>query len=180
MGLSTVYGIARQSGGTVAIETAVGRGTTLRVFFPIASGPEVSRRTVAPSAPPGGGEQILLVEDDDQVRRAAGRILRRAGYEVLVARHAEEALELAASHDIRLVLTDVILPGLSGNALAERLHGQGLTAGIVFMSGYLDRPAARTAVQSPQNVFVPKPFSPTTLLRAVREGLDRSVSPGSG
>jgi PAS domain S-box-containing protein len=174
LGLSTVYGIARQSGGTVAIETAVGRGTTVRVFFPVAPCSESARRTVVPSAPSGGGERILLVEDDDQVRRAASRILRKAGYEVLVARHAEEALELAMSDTVHVVLTDVILPGLSGDALAKRLLAQGLTPSIVFMSGYLDRPDARTAVQNPHNLFVPKPFSPTTLLRAVREALDRS------
>jgi two-component system cell cycle sensor histidine kinase/response regulator CckA len=172
LGLATVYGIVKQAGGRVSIYSEVGRGTTVRVLLP-AIMPSVGPKVAAP-APivVHHGGVILLVEDEDAVREAARRILQSAGYEVLAAASGEEALALAAARDeaIDLLLSDMVMPGMSGRELARRLAAARPEIRVVYMSGYSDEPIshARNGVAT---TLVQKPFTRDPLLAAVAETL---------
>jgi two-component system, cell cycle sensor histidine kinase and response regulator CckA len=168
LGLATVYGIVTQAGGTVEIHSAPGTGTTVEVLLPA-----TDAALPAEAAPDSNGyeiangETILVVEDEAAVRKLTSRILTRAGYQVLEAPDGQQALVTWDEHGdaIDLLLTDVVMPGMSGRELAERL-------GIepVFMSGYTDDVMLRHGVEGPR--LVQKPFDAQTLLSAVRSALD--------
>jgi two-component system cell cycle sensor histidine kinase/response regulator CckA len=162
LGLSTVYGIVTQSGGFVRIESAPGRGTIVHVLLPAAD----PQQTVAPAPPPSA--TVLLVEDEEAVRQLVRRILEARGYKVLLARHGGEALELIHQRDLRidLLLTDAVMPVLSGPELLRRAIALRPGMKLAIMSGYTDRPAV-TGVP-----FIGKPFTPSELERRVREILD--------
>jgi PAS domain S-box-containing protein len=163
LGLSTVYGIVAQSGGFVRIETAPSRGTLVHVFLPaVDAGEEPARKTPPPTA------TVLLVEDEEAVRQLVRRILEARGYKVLLARHGGEALELIHQTDIpiHLLLTDAVMPVLSGPELLRRAIALRPQMKLAIMSGYTDRPAV-TGVP-----FIGKPFTPAELERRVREILD--------
>lgn len=177
LGLSTVYGIVKQSGGDVYVDSELGRGTTLRVCFPALDGAE-DEPALQPilSDVPRGSETLLLVEDDAILRSLATRILRRFGYEVLAAGGGADALALAA--DLRTaidgVVTDVVMPGMNGPELVERLAQLRPDLKFLFMSGYTDDDVLRRGVFHGDVVFLQKPFTPGELGQKVREMLDRA------
>ena len=176
LGLSTVYGIVKQSGGHVWVYSEVGEGTVFKLYFPKVDSAVAAAAPAEQAAQPaaGGSETILLVEDEDSVRRLARRILHHRGYRVLESRDGKEALELATHHPgkIDLVLTDVIMPEMSGRGLVERLRAVRPTAAVVYMSGYTADDVVRRGLFEPGSKFVQKPFIPDELLNVIREMLD--------
>jgi signal transduction histidine kinase/CheY-like chemotaxis protein len=175
LGLATVYGIARQSGGAIEVESVPGQGTTFRLFLPRV---DPAERPDLPLAPVGdsdtGDETILLLEDETDVREMAERQLTARGYRVLAAAKCGEALELAERHDgpIDLLLTDVILPQMSGPEVAARLSVLRPAAKVLYVSGYTDDALGEHGVLGPGIAFLAKPFTSARLGRKVREVLD--------
>ncbi len=170
LGLSTVYGILKQSGGDVEVESARGRGTTFTLLLPAADG------TAAPAAarvaePAVGHGTVLVVEDSDAVRELVCRTLERAGYGVLAAPNADEAERIFRETAVDLVLTDVVMPRRSGPELAARMTAAKPAQAILFMSGYTEDAAFLRGVLARQLPFIAKPFAPAELLRKVREVL---------
>ena len=177
LGLSTVYGIVRQSGGHIWVYSEEGRGTTFKVYFPRTSTPASPRVEPAPSAPVAPANQtVLLVEDEEAVRQAAVRVLRHLGYHVLAAATAEEARSFAAHHagPIHVMLTDVVMPKVSGPALATELAEVRPQMKVVFMSGYTGNSMSHEAGIQEGALFLDKPFSPATLSAKLREALDQA------
>jgi signal transduction histidine kinase/ActR/RegA family two-component response regulator len=173
LGLSTVYGIIKQSGGTIDLDSIEGVGTTFRISLPAASDEMIPGLMTDPAADlPSGTETILLVEDDADVRSFARRTLEERGYTVLPANGALEALELAASARADVLLSDIVMPELNGPMLAERLRLQRqLPAVVIFMSGYADESLVSMGLNS-GSAFLRKPFTPATLARTVRDAID--------
>ena len=175
LGLSTVYGIVKQSGGSIIVESAPGRGTTFRIYFPRVE-QEVPGPTGAVEAidPVRGRETILLVEDEPAVRGLVHETLRLHGYTVLEARHGIEALLTSAKYvgPIHLLLTDVVMPQMSGPEVAEKILTVRPGIKVLYMSGYPDHPVFDQGGVSRQTGFLPKPFSPHVLAQKVREVLD--------
>jgi len=173
LGLATVYGVVKQSGGFVWAESEPGHGATFHVLFPKVDRSPSELPPPMPRVSTPGGETILLVEDEHLVRRAILRILRGAGYVVLEASRGLEALEHAREHDgaIELLLTDVVMPGLDGRAIADAIAGIRPHARILFMSGYSDDKIVEANVLNPGTPFVGKPFSREALLEAVSDAL---------
>lgn len=172
LGLSTVYGIVRQCDGHVEVETMEGRGSTFRVGIPgVQEWPEAQ---VLDELIPVGSETVLIVEDDLQVTTLVGGILRRFGYHTLLALGAEEALVLSRSHPgpIDLLLTDVIMPGLNGRELANRLLMERPGLKVLFMSGHTDDVVAMAGLPAGTVHVLGKPFTPGRVARRVREVLD--------
>jgi PAS domain S-box-containing protein len=174
LGLSTVYGIVQQHGGYLAVESAVGRGTTFRVYLPRVDAPldAPERERPAPTRLRGSGT-ILLVEDEDDVRDFAREVLKSGGYAVLEARDVADAERMAIvdTRRIDLLLTDVVMPGMSGRELARQLSALRPEMKVLYMSGYTDEAIVHHGVPDPSVVFLPKPFSPAALLQKVRETL---------
>jgi two-component system, cell cycle sensor histidine kinase and response regulator CckA len=174
LGLSTVFGIAQQSGGSVWVYSEPGAGTTFKVYFP-----RVEADLAAASAPSSGpatlrgSETILLVEDQEQVRAVAAGILQRSGYRPIVAQNAGDALLLAEKHRgaIHLLLTDVVMPQISGVELARRIGQLRPELKVLFMSGYTDDSIVRHGVLDSRMAFLQKPFTPESLTRKLREVL---------
>jgi signal transduction histidine kinase len=178
LGLSTVYGIVQQSGGFVSLDSEVGIGTSVRIYWPRASG---SVDLAVPAGEVrGGDETILVVEDEEPIRAVAATILRRAGYRVLEAPGAAPALKLAASHEgpIHLLLTDVVMPMTSGRELWERIRATRAETRVLFMSGYTDDAMLRHGVLNAGIAFLPKPLGGRATLRKVREVLDGETAGG--
>jgi PAS domain S-box-containing protein len=174
LGLASVYGIVTQSGGVVRFETAPGRGTTFEVYLPRAvEEPAETAGSGAGSAP--SGETILLVEDEEAVRHLVRKILEQRGYKVLLARHGGEALEICHRTDvtIHLLLTDAVMPVLSGPELLRRAIALRPDMKLAIMSGYTDRPTV-TGVP-----FIAKPFTPVELDRRIREILSAPTPAGT-
>jgi two-component system cell cycle sensor histidine kinase/response regulator CckA len=175
LGLATVYGIVAQSGGHIVVDSAPGQGTTVTVYLPPARATEAAAPPAATTAlPPRGTETILLVEDDSQVRTLARTMLAACGYTVLVAASGEEALRLAAAYDgpLHLLLTDVVMPGLSGPELAARLVAERPGLPVLYISGYTDDRLERHGLPNATTAFLSKPFTAEALARAVRQVLD--------
>jgi PAS domain S-box-containing protein len=175
LGLSTVYGIVKQSGGSIIVESAPGRGTTFRIYFPRVEqevpGPAGAVEAIDPAR---GRETILLVEDEPAVRGLVHETLRLHGYTVLEARHGIEALLTSAKYvePIHLLLTDVVMPQMSGPEVAEKILTVRPGIKVLYMSGYPDHPVFDQGGVSRQAGFLPKPFSPHVLAQKVREVLD--------
>jgi PAS domain S-box-containing protein len=176
LGLATVYGIVKQSGGEIHVYSEEGVGTTFRIYFPRLANDGAQARPVE-LAPVDlrGSETILLVEDEDQVRRVAQTILRDAGYVVLEARHGAMAAELASMFigTIHLLLTDVVMPEMNGRELAERLAPLRPNMRVLFMSGYTEDVVLKRGVLTGEVNLMEKPFSKESLLSKIREALDR-------
>ncbi len=172
LGLATVYGIVKQVGGYIWVYSEPGRGTTVKIYLPEATeGCWAGAAGETREAMSLGSETILLVEDEASVRKFAGALLRRHGYRVLEASSAEEALALTAGGElVDLVLTDVVLPGLTGPEMMTRLRAGRDVRGL-YMSGYTER-VLRDGVLQSQSELIEKPFGPTELLRRVRQVLD--------
>lgn len=177
LGLSTVYGIVKQSGGFIEVESKPGRGATFKIFFPRveAASPEAESVAVGGDSV-RGRETVLLVEDEPGVRRLVNETLRLHGYTVLEARHGIEALLTGAKHagPIHLLLTDVVMPQMSGPEVAEKLATVRPEVKVLYMSGYPDHPAFSKGGIDTEHSFLQKPFTPTTLAQKVREVLDGS------
>jgi two-component system cell cycle sensor histidine kinase/response regulator CckA len=173
LGLPTVYGIVEQSGGSVDVESAKGRGTTFRVYLPRAAGQALPEKPTAPAPLQGGCETVLLVEDEPALRGMIRETLEQAGYRVLEGVAPSHALALAASHDgaIDLMLTDVVMPEMSGRQLADRLKSVQPATPVVYMSGYIDDAMGRHGSLEEGTHFLQKPFTPQILLRKLREVL---------
>jgi signal transduction histidine kinase/ActR/RegA family two-component response regulator len=174
LGLATVYGVVKQSGGYITVESAPMKGTTFRVYFPRIEGlADRVARASKPRAAKGGSETILLVEDDPAVRRLARRLLKQQGYLVLEAANGLEALRMAAEqHDpIHLLLTDVVMPGMSGPDLAEHLGRDHAAMKVIYMSGYPDEALGHHGVLAQGMEFLQKPFTPEALALKVRDTL---------
>jgi two-component system cell cycle sensor histidine kinase/response regulator CckA len=175
LGLATVYGIVKQSGGSVWVYSEVGRGTTFKVYVPrVDEAPASVSAARGPAPAPRGSETVLLVEDAAGLRDMAREILELSGYAVLIARHGSEALLVAQQHagPIHLLVTDVVMPRMSGRDLAERLVASRPEIRVLFMSGYADGAIAHQDVLAPGAAFVQKPFTPDVLARKVRATLD--------
>ncbi len=178
LGLATVYGIVKQSGGYVWIYSEPGQGTSVKLYFPEVSaaaafGPSAELQTAARSSK-RGSETILLVEDEEAVRGLACRILEKQGYRVIPAQHGRDAMDIATKEEgrIDLVLTDVVMPGMNGRGLVERLSGIRPSIKSLYMSGYTDDDIIRRGFLEPSKSFLQKPFTTEALLQTVRKVLD--------
>jgi len=174
LGLSTVFGVVQQSGGTISVESEVGTGTTFKIYLPRVDAPvDAQPASAARSMGLRGSETILLVDDDPQVRAVAKSILKRCGYYVIEAGNAGEALLHAEAHvgPIHLLLTDVVMPQLSGPALARRLASVRPEMKVLCMSGYTDDSVVRHGVLEAHLAYLQKPITPDALAAKVREVL---------
>jgi PAS domain S-box-containing protein len=175
LGLATVYGIVKQSGGHIGVYSEVGRGTTFKVYLPL-SEEAVETGSTFQATPEllRGRETILIVEDADVVRNLAREVLSQSGYTVLEARDGKEALRVCQQHEgpIHLLLTDVVMPGMSGCEVAEQLASLRPEMKVLYMSGYTDNAIVRHGVLESGIAYLQKPFSPAALTQKVREALD--------
>jgi two-component system, cell cycle sensor histidine kinase and response regulator CckA len=177
LGLATVYGIVKQSGGYIWVYSELGHGTTFKVYLPVADqAPPQAARSAEPSArPQHGSETILLVEDEPAVQQLTRLLLERAGYRVIPASNAHEAAERfgAAEREIDIVITDVVMPGASGPALLKLLSERRPNLKVLFMSGYADDAVPALGRLDKDAVFLQKPFTRERLIAKVREALER-------
>jgi two-component system, cell cycle sensor histidine kinase and response regulator CckA len=176
LGLATVFGIVQQSGGAISVQSELGKGTTFKTFFPLVAPGSDERAATPPSRPPErrtlrGSETILVVEDDERVRILACTILRRFGYQILEAQSGGDALIVCEQHKapIDLLLSDVVMPRVSGPQLAARLRAGRPDMKVLFMSGYTDDAQVQHGVEAA--LVMQKPIRPETLTRRVREVL---------
>ncbi|MBI4886940.1 MAG: PAS domain S-box protein [Acidobacteria bacterium] len=178
LGLSTVYGIVKQSQGFIWVYSEVGRGTTFKIYLPQVAQPTDTARPEPSLAPGPGTETILLVEDNAALRQVATRFLEPAGYTVLAAASGEDALRLLERYDkpVQLLLSDVVMPGMSGRSLAEQLALTHPAMKVLYMSGYAADAVLRHGVLDVAAPFLAKPFTEVVLLRKVREVLGSQAS----
>ena len=182
LGLSTVYGIVKQSGGYIWVYSEPGQGTTYKIYLPRVAAPADSVLPVTHwSKLPQGTETLLLVEDEPEVRWLVRDMLQHLGYTILEARHGIEAQVLSIQHPgpIHLLVTDVVMPQMSGREIAEQLTSEHPETKVLYMSGYTDDAVVRHGVLAAEIAFLQKPFTPEALARKVREVLDGQTS-GSG
>jgi CheY-like chemotaxis protein len=172
LGMAMVYGLMKQHGGYIDLESEVGQGTTVRLFFPITSTAEVQSPPEPETASLGGKERILIVDDEDGIRRSAVRVLTRYGYSVQEASDGDGALELLGNGGppVDLVLTDVVMPRKGGLALYEELRSQGRR--VLLMSGHTSGDFDALNQAHPGVRILHKPWSVTDLLHAVRAALE--------
>jgi PAS domain S-box-containing protein len=177
LGLATCFGIIQQSNGHIHSESQVDKGTQFKIYLPRVQGVEdsISNREV-PVSLPQGTETILLAEDEPSLRQLMARVLRTQGYTVLEAADGHEALTLAQANGakIQLLLTDVIMPGLSGKTLAEWLGQVNPAVRVLFISGHINNNAVRDSMSKPGTFFLQKPFNPLDLTKKVREAIEAS------
>lgn len=175
LGLATVYGIVKRSGGEIVVSSEPAKGTRFDIFFPCCTEPAADGpRSARPSAHPVGGETVLLVEDEEAVRALTERILTAAGYRVLSAANGTDALRVCGNHTERLhlVLTDVIMPEMSGRELADLIASSRPDTRVLYMSGYTENAIAHHGVLDAGTHLIDKPFTASELTRMVRYVLD--------
>jgi len=176
LGLATVYGIIDQSGGAIAMDTAPDRGTSIRIYLPVTDAPATNERPqVAPTAT-AGRETLLLVEDNDAIREISAQALRRRGYTVFEARNGEEAIDWATHSPTRadMLITDVVMPGMSGPNLAAHLMQRTPSLRVLYMSGYTDDATEVHGAFWGGVPLLQKPFTPSQLAESVRVALDQN------
>jgi CheY-like chemotaxis protein len=173
LGLPSVYGIVKQSGGFIWVYSEVGKGTTFKIYLPRALEVRVPGVNTPQRNRKVGAETILLVEDDDEVRQVASRILRRNGYRVLEAGNGADALRVCESEDepVDLIVTDLVMPEMGGSELAKRVRAQRPDARILFTSGYTEDAVLRQSLLREGEAFIEKPFTPAKLANKAREML---------
>ena len=174
LGLSTVYGILKQSGGFVRARSEPGRGATFEVYLPLAPSDSGASSTEPAGPGRGDGEVVLVVEDEPTVRSVIARALREYGYRVLEAGSGVEALEVASRQPApaQLVIADVVMPGMNGGQLAARLRDRWPGTPVLFTSGYTGSDAVSRGLLEQGREFIQKPLDPDDLARRVREILD--------
>jgi two-component system, cell cycle sensor histidine kinase and response regulator CckA len=174
LGLSTVLGVIEQSGGRISVESQLGRGSTFTIHLPQHTGSEPALTTLKREVAQGGSETLLLVEDEATVRASVRRLLEWHGYHVIEATDATDALRMYDEdpHAIDLVLTDVLMPGMTGQELVHQLRTRNPELKVVYMSGYTERAIGDTGSMPHGTGFVEKPFTVDTLMRTLREVLD--------
>jgi CheY-like chemotaxis protein len=174
LGLATVYGIVKQSGGFIWVYSEPGNGTSFKIYLPRIDAPVEGVKTAGSLSVPRGTETVLLVEDAAAVRAVAKQVLERQGYTVLEAPDGEVALHVAQKHrgPIHLLLTDVVMPVLSGRRLAEQLALVRPDMKVLYASGYTDDSVVRHGILEAGTAYLQKPFTPDSLARKVREVLD--------
>ncbi len=181
LGLATVYGIVKQSGGFIWVYSELGKGTTFKIYLPCVydQKEEVSPLPRQVAEVPNGTETVLLTEDEQDVREIARQFLESGGYRVIEAKDGSDAIRLAAENNgnIALLVTDMVMPGLSGPELAQRLQREHPGLSVLFMSGYSEHAATEMANADPSVRLLTKPFSRAAILRAVRETLQNHVRP---
>jgi CheY-like chemotaxis protein len=179
LGLATVYGIVTQHRGDIAVESAPGAGTTVCIYLPGVERAAAGEEATPPLTPASGSDTVLLVEDQAEVRELAREILGAHGYRVLEAGTPREALALAGRHQepIHLLLTDVVMPQMSGRDLAERLCATRPDTRVLYMSGYTDDALVPHGVLAPGTVLLEKPFTADALTRTVHEVLHGAWRP---
>ncbi|HET9982714.1 MAG TPA: ATP-binding protein, partial [Longimicrobiales bacterium] len=182
LGLATVYGIISQSGGHIHADSTLGVGTSFRILLPAIRETPPDETPAAPKRLSGGAETVLLVEDEPSVRSLARRVLERQGYTVLEAADGEAAIGVAAQHRDRidLLLTDVVMPRMSGRTLAGHLAELRPGLRVLFMSGYADELRGRRGAVDEGIAFLQKPFTPEDLATRVRALLDAPVADAAG
>ncbi|HVR82695.1 MAG TPA: response regulator, partial [Planctomycetota bacterium] len=178
MGLSTVYGIVKQSAGSIWVYSEVGLGTTFKVYLPRVGESASSTPEAGASSIPRGTETILLVEDSESVRKLMVTVLSASGYPVLVAQDGEEALRQLGRHKgtVHLLITDIVLPGMGGPEIACQVARTRPETKVLFTSGYTERGVVENGVLESGSAFLQKPFAPDALARKVREVLDKPSS----
>ena len=172
LGLATVYGIVKQSGGFIWVYSELGKGTSFKIYIPRVDQAEEHPGAPKPTAEvPTGTETVLLTEDEQDVREIAKEFLESGGYKVVEAKDASDAIELARQHNgaIDLLVTDMVMPGMTGQELAVHLQREYPGLCVVFMSGYSEHAAMEMANADPTVRLLSKPFSRGALLRTVRE-----------
>jgi PAS domain S-box-containing protein len=179
LGLATVYSVVTQVGGHVDIYSEPGRGTAVRVTLPATLEAVSDDDAARADSERGGGETVLVVEDEPSVRAIAAELLTRAGYTPLEAADGEQAMRLVGVHTPDLVITDVVMPGMSGGELAAALRERHPELPVLFMSGYTDDIVMRHGVEERRFAFLEKPFTRKTLLESVRHALDRADRGGA-
>ena len=175
LGLSTVYGVVKQSGGSIEVYSEVSKGTTFKIYLPASDGHGEATEEVPSSLDVlKGTDTILLVEDDDRMCALARVMLERLGYVVLEGRNGPEALAMYENRSgpIHLLVTDVVMPEMSGRELAERLRGQWPSIKVLYMSGFTDDAVLRHGIRRAEHAFLQKPFSSSALASRVRRELD--------
>ena len=181
LGLAIVYGIVKQSGGHIWVYSELGRGTTFKIYLPAVTDGVETTPGVEASDSPRGSETVLLVEDDPHVRQVVRLILDNNGYTVLEAAGPGDALEIATRHTapIDLLLTDVVMPQMSGRVLADLLIPERRGMAVLFMSGYTAAAVVQHGVLDPGIAYLQKPFTPDALARAIRRALDGVSEPAA-
>ncbi|MGB6598151.1 MAG: PAS domain S-box protein [Candidatus Acidiferrum sp.] len=180
LGLATVYGVVKQSGGFIWVYSELGKGTSFKIYLPRVDQPEDAGSVPQTfTEAPRGTETILLAEDEQEVREVAREFLESGGYTVIEAHNGAEALRLATEHksSVDLLVTDMVMPGMTGRELAQRLQQRHSGVGVIYMSGYSEQTVAETSQAEANMRLLTKPFSRGSILRAVREALNvaRSV-----
>jgi PAS domain S-box-containing protein len=175
LGLATVYGMVQQSGGDVQVTSELGRGSTFHLYFPTVTESPGAAAELPAAAAGAGSETVLVVEDEAAVREFTARVLGQLGYEVLTAPGGEQALQISDTHagEIAALVTDVIMPGMSGRQVADELKSRRSGIRVLFLSGYTEDVIAEHGVLKPGVDFLPKPFQVDDLARKLREILDR-------
>jgi two-component system cell cycle sensor histidine kinase/response regulator CckA len=179
LGLSTVYGVVKQSGGFIWVYSEVGKGTSFKIYLPRVDQPiDATGTTLNYAEVPRGTETVLLAEDENDVRELAREFLEAAGYTVIEARNGQEALKLAAerSDEIDLLVSDLVMPGMTGQQLAALLQQQDASLRVIFMSGYSEHAAAEAAQAGSSVRILTKPFNRMALLRTIREVLGTPIA----
>jgi two-component system, cell cycle sensor histidine kinase and response regulator CckA len=181
LGLSTVFGIVKQSGGNLDVYSVPGRGTSVKVYLPRIDQPALVDAASPNQAVVRGSETVLLVEDDEMVRHLVRESLVRAGYKVMDASDPIEARRISDKYrgTIHLLITDVVMPKVSGRELADELKGRRTKMKVLFMSGYTDNAIINTGILHKEVQFLQKPFTPTALTEKVRDILDNGTTRGA-
>jgi CheY-like chemotaxis protein len=174
LGLATVYGIVRQTGGGISVESEIGKGSTFRIYLPVESAPvDYTRAPLAPVEKTDNFETVLVVEDEEIVRELVCEVLEHQGYNVICAADGIEALTVAGDFDgdIHLLVTDVIMPHMNGHELASKLCRLRPEMMVLYVSGYSDNEIGDHGDLDPRHELLQKPFTPQTLARKIRDVL---------